>query len=129
MAQIDNIIPEMSFDISKFKIPDEFHKVIKKLHPEIEMLEITAIEEIDVYSHFSSLHKIDFTHKFKISITIHFNYKSPSLSMDGYSNSLNQGFLYTYGESDFVTFKVNKFNLPKEKTSTDKFMELFYVGK
>ena len=105
------------------EIPENFNTVVLKLCPEIK--EIVTVG----YKSTGMLSTITFepTFKFLVGINIFFN-DNNRLQGDKshYETLVNDYFKMTYGsEMDFITFKVESFVIPPEKTNEDKFFELF----
>jgi hypothetical protein len=66
-------------------------------------------------------------YKFLVGIDVYFDdHNGMKKSKDGYGKEFNDYFKMTYGsEMEFITFHVQSFIFPPEKTNKDKFFELF----
>jgi hypothetical protein len=105
------------------EIPESFNTVVLKLCPEIREIITVGYKSYSVYN------PINFKPNFKflVGINIFFN-DNNRLQGDKthYESLINNYFKMTYGgEMDFITFKVESFIIPPEKTNEDKFFELF----
>ena len=105
------------------ELPDNFRKVIMKLHPEI------ADVVIDNYETQKKYNPMDFSPEsfFEVNLSVYFNQDDiPKGPKEFYTNSFTDLFKMTYGgEMDFIYLKVLSLIVPPEKTNDDKFYELF----
>jgi uncharacterized protein YkvS len=105
------------------ELPDNFRKVILKLHPEIENVVIVDYEIMKKYNPY------DFSpiSYFMVNLSVYFNQDDiPKGHKEFYAESFSNLFTMTYGgEMDFISFKVCSLIVPSEKTNDDKFYELF----
>jgi hypothetical protein len=64
--------------------------------------------------------------KFIVYVDIYFhNNFTISKNKVSYESRLNDYFKMTYDDMDFITFRIESFIVPPEKTNQDKFFELF----
>jgi hypothetical protein len=110
-------------NVCEIEIPESFNMVILKLCPEIREVVTIGYKSI---AHYDSA-TFEPVFKFTVGIDIFFNeYNIPHGDKTHYETLVNDYFKMTYGsEMDFVTFKVESFIIPPEKTNQDKFFELF----
>jgi hypothetical protein len=110
-------------NVCEIEIPESFNTVVLKLCPEIKEIVTVGYKSTSVYN------PINFepTFKFLVGINIYFNENNtPKGDKTHYETLVNDYFKMTYGgEMDFITFKVESFVIPPEKTNEDKFFELF----
>jgi hypothetical protein len=109
--------------MGNIELPDNFRKVIMKLHPEIEDV------VIDDYEIQKKYNPNDFNPEsfFMVNLSVYFNQDdAPKGNKEFYTESFTELFKMTYGvEMDFIFFKVLSLIVPPEKTNDDKFYELF----
>lgn len=107
----------------EIEIPESFNTVVLKLCPEIREIVTVGYKSTGMYS--AITFKPIF--KFLVGINIFFNENNtPQGDKTHYETLVNDYFIMTYGgEMDFITFKVESFIIPPEKTNEDKFFELF----
>ena len=104
-------------------IPERFNTVVLKLCPEIREVVTIGYKSRSVYNPTT----FEPTFNFLVAINIFFNDNDiPKGGKEHYESLFNDYFKMTYGvEMDFITFKVESFIVPPEKTNQDKFFELF----
>jgi hypothetical protein len=119
--------PETAFNEfsnnKEIDIPEKLKDVVKKMCPEIVDIVSAGYREQMVYN------PMDFSpiYKFLVGIDVYFDdHNGMKKSKDGYGKEFNDYFKMTYGsEMEFITFHVQSFIFPPEKTNKDKFFELF----
>ena len=107
------------------RIPKTFLNVILKTFPEFEDVKTIG------YSENKIIDPNNFTPIFKylVGVDIYFNEPHGNLkSKEDYQSHINDYFIMTYPEIDFVTFQVQSLIIPPEKTNREKFIELFGVS-
>ena len=114
----------MNMSIKNFKIPLEFDKVVKKLYPEIEEINIVNVTFFQNWD--TSPYPGDERYMINLHLVLN-NNGYPQLK-EIYAEMINQLFVFTYGDSDFVKFYVDDFSILKPQTKQQKFMDMFYVG-
>lgn len=121
MENEDTLVP--SPNDKKIEVPDTLKVVILKMYPEIIDVVSTGYREQIMYDpmNFSPIYK------YLVGVDIHFdNHNGMKKSKHEYSTEINDYFKMTYGsEMGFVSFHVQSFIFPPEKTNKDKFFELF----
>jgi hypothetical protein len=65
-------------------------------------------------------------YKYLVGIDIYFNnHNGMKKSKNEYGKEIDDYFKMTYSDMDYITFHVQSFIFPPEKTNKDKFFELF----
>jgi hypothetical protein len=107
----------------EIEIPESFNTVVLKLCPEIREIVTVGYKSTGMYSAIT----FEPIFKFLVGINIFFNENdAPQGDKTHYETLVNDYFKMTYGgEMDFITFKVESFTIPPEKTNEDRFFELF----
>lgn len=107
----------------EIELPENFNTVVLKLCPEIREIVTVGYKSTSVYNPMN----FEPTFRFLVGINIFFNQNDiPKGDKSHYETLFNDYFKMTYGgEMDFITFKVESFVIPPEKTNEDKFFELF----
>jgi hypothetical protein len=104
-------------------IPPTFKDVVVKMCPEISDIVTIGYREQSMYN------PTDFTpvYKYLVGIDLYFdNYNGMKKSKNEYGKEIGDYFRMTYGsEMEFVSFHVQSFIFPPERTNKDKFFELF----
>ncbi len=108
----------------KYKIPEVFKVVVKKLYKEIEEIEVHEVESIMLYN------PIDFNpvEKFTIHLKLKLEKYGNHLPLhQKYGDDITTAFTYTYPDIDFIKFTVRSFIDEPKKTNREIMMELFSV--
>jgi hypothetical protein len=107
----------------EIEIPESFNTVVLKLCPEIREIVTVGYKSTGMYNAIT----FEPIFKFLVGINIFFNENdAPQGDKTHYETLVNDYFKMTYGsEMDFITFKVESFTIPPEKTNEDRFFELF----
>jgi hypothetical protein len=104
-------------------IPERFKEVVIKMCPEIKDIVSVGYREQSMYN------PTDFSpvYKYLVGIDIYFDdYNGMKKSKDEYGKEIGDYFRMTYGsEMEFVSFHVQSFIFPPEKSNREKFLELF----
>ena len=107
----------------EISIPETFKDVVVKMCPEILNIVSVGYREQSMYN------PTDFTpvYKYLVGVDLYFdNHNGMKKSKNEYGKEIGDYFKMTYGsEMDFVSFHVQSFIFPPEKTTKDKFFELF----
>jgi hypothetical protein len=107
-------------------IPERFKEVVIKMCPEIKDIVSVGYREQSMYN------PTDFSpvYKYLVGIDIYFDdYNGMKKSKDEYGKEIGDYFRMTYGsEMEFVSFHVQSFIFPPERTNKDKFFEMFGNG-
>jgi len=119
--------PEPTFndhpDDKEIFIPSTFKDVVVKMCPEILNIVSVGYREQTVYNpmNFEPLYK------YLVGIDLYFdNHNGMKKSKYEYGKEIDDYFKMTYGsEMEFVSFHVQSFIFPPERTNKDKFFELF----
>ena len=110
----------------EISIPETFKDVVVKMCPEILNIVSVGYREQSMYN------PTDFTpvYKYLVGVDLYFdNHNGMKKSKNEYGKEIGDYFKMTYGsEMDFVSFHVQSFIFPPEKTTKDKFFELFGKG-
>jgi hypothetical protein len=109
-------------DTNKIGIPETFKNVLLKLCPEIKNVVSVGYKDNSVYDPmtFNSIYK------YMVGVDIYFDeHNGMKKSKNEYGKVFNDYFKMTYSDIDFVTFHVQSFIFPSEKSNKDKFFELF----
>ena len=121
MENEDTLVP--SPNDKKIEVPDTLKVVILKMCPEIINVVSTGYREQTVYdpTNFEPIYK------YLVGVDIYFDsHNGMRKSKHEYSKEIDDYFKMTYGsEMGFVSFHVQSFIFPPEKTNKDKFFELF----
>ena len=103
-------------------IPDTFKDVLLKLCPEIKDVVSIGYRENTVYDPMT----FNPIYKYLVGVDIYFdNQYGMKKSKNEYGTLFNDYFKMTYSDIDYVTFHVQSFIFPPEKTNREKFLELF----
>jgi len=127
--EIDRIIPlpEPTFnefpDNKEIGIPPKFKEVILKMCPEIKDIVSVGYRETAMYCP-TTFHPIK---NFLVGVDLYFEETNGmKKSKKEYGEEIGDYFRMTYGsEMDFISFHVQSFIFPPERTNKDKFFELF----
>lgn len=103
-------------------IPDTFKDVLLKLCPEIKDVVSIGYRENAVYDP-NTFNPI---YNYLVGVDIYFdNQYGMKKSKHEYGKLFNDYFKMTYSDIDYVTFHVQSFIFPPEKSNREKFLELF----
>lgn len=103
-------------------IPDTFKDVLLKLCPEIKDVVSIGYRENAVYDPMT----FNPIYNYLVGVDIYFdNQYGMKKSKNEYGTLFNDYFKMTYSDIDYVTFHVQSFIFPPEKTNREKFLELF----
>ncbi len=104
------------------EIPKTFKDVVIKMFPEIQDIVSAGYRETAMYNP----ETFDPIHKYLVGIDLYFDGKySMKKSKNEYGKLFNDYFKMTYSDIDYVTFHVQSFIFPPEKSNREKFLELF----
>jgi hypothetical protein len=125
------IPPEPTFnefpDNKEIGIPPKFKEVILKMCPEIKDIVSVGYREQSVYD------PMNFSpeYKYLVGVDVYFDeYNGMKKSKNEYGKEFNDYLKMTYGsEMEFISFHVQSFIFPPERTNKDKFFELFGIDK
>ncbi len=108
-------------------IPTMFKEVVLKMCPEIKDIVSVGYREQSMYN------PMDFSpvYKYLVGVDVYFDeYNGMKKSKKEYGEEFNDYLKMTYGsEMEFISFHVQSFIFPPERTNKDKFFELFGVDK
>lgn len=106
----------------EISIPETFKDVLLKLCPEIKDVVSIGYRENAVYDP-NTFNPI---HKYLVGVDIYFDETNGmKKSKNEYGKLFNDYFKMTYSDIDYVTFHVQSFIFPPEKSNREKFLELF----
>ena len=106
-------------------IPTTFKDVVVKMCPEILDIVSVGYREQTMYNP----NNFDPVYKYLVGIDLYFdNHNGMKKSKNEYGKELNDYFKMTYSDMDYITFHVQSFIFPPEKSNKDKFFELFGKG-
>ena len=110
-------------DDKEIFIPSTFKDVVVKMCPEILNIVSVGYREQTVYDPMT----FNPIYKYLVGVDLYFdNYNGMKKSKHEYSKEIDDYFKMTYGsEMDFISFHVQSFIFPPERTNKDKFFELF----
>jgi len=105
-------------------IPETFKDVLLKLCPEIKDVVSIGYRENSVYDPIGTFNPI---YKYLVGVDLYFDdHNGMKKSKNEYGKEIGDYFRMTYGsEMDFISFHVQSFIFPPEKSNRDKFLELF----
>ena len=124
---ISNVKVEPDFngspDNKDIVIPPTFKDVVVKMFPEIVDIVSRGYREHMVYNPMN----FEPVYTYLVGIDLYFdNHNGMKKSKNEYGKEIGDYFRMTYGsEMEFVSFHVQSFIFPPEKTNKDKFFELF----
>jgi hypothetical protein len=119
--------PEPTFnefpDNKEIVIPSTFKDVVVKMCPEILNIVSVGYREQTVYNPMT----FDPVYKYLVGIDLYFdNHNGMKKSKNEYGKEIGDYFKMTYGsEMEFVSFHVQSFIFPPERTNKDKFFDMF----
>lgn len=105
-------------------IPERFKEVVLKMCPEIKDITPNGYRNSKMYNPetFSPIYK------YLVGVDLYFDETyGMKKSKKEYSDELTDYFKMIYDEMDFVSFHVQSFIFPPEKTNEDKFFEVFGI--
>ena len=106
----------------EISIPETFKDVLLKLCPEIKDVVSIGYRENSVYDP-NTFNPI---YKYLVGVDIYFDETNGmKKSKHEYGILFNDYFKMTYSDIDYVTFHVQSFIFPPEKSNREKFLELF----
>jgi hypothetical protein len=110
-------------DNKEIVIPPTFKDVVVKMCPEILNIVSVGYREQTMYNPMN----FEPEYKYLVGVDLYFdNHNGMKKSKNEYGKEIGDYFKMTYGsEMDFVSFHVQSFIFPPEKTTKDKFFELF----
>jgi hypothetical protein len=109
--------------ISNIELPENFKKVVIKLHPEIEDVVADGFNHTKRFSP-NTFEPVFF---FTVNLKVYFYQDGcPKGNKEYYEELIEDLFKMTYGsEMGFISFKVGFLIIPPAKTNEQKFVELF----
>ena len=115
--------PDFDLPYNKeISIPETFKDVLLKLCPEIKDVVSIGYRENSVYDP-NTFNPI---YKYLVGVDIYFDETNGmKKSKHEYGILFNDYFKMTYSDIDYVTFHVQSFIFPPEKSNREKFLELF----
>jgi hypothetical protein len=126
-AQSGIVPPDPDFtdhpDNKEIVIPPTFKDVVVKMCPEILNIVSVGYREQTMYDPMN----FEPVYKYLVGIDLYFdNHNGMKKSKNEYGKEIGDYFRMTYGsEMEFVSFHVQSFIFPPERTNKDKFFELF----
>ena len=103
-------------------IPSTFKGVVVKMCPEISDIVTIGYREQSMYDPMT----FNPIYKYLVGIDLYFdNHNGMKKSKYDYSKEIDDYFKMTYSDMDYITFHVQSFIFPPEKSNKDKFFELF----
>jgi hypothetical protein len=126
---ISNVKVEPDFngspDNKDIIIPPTFKDVVVKMCPEIVDIVSMGYREHMVYNPMN----FEPVYTYLVGVDLYFdNHNGMKKSKNEYGKELNDYFKMTYSDMDYITFHVQSFIFPPEKSNKDKFFELFGKG-
>ena len=126
---ISNVKVEPDFngspDNKDIVIPPTFKDVVVKMFPEIVDIVSRGYREHMVYNPMN----FEPVYTYLVGVDLYFdNHNGMKKSKNEYGKELNDYFKMTYSDMDYITFHVQSFIFPPEKSNKDKFFELFGKG-
>lgn len=120
--------PEPDFNGNRYNkqinIPETFKNVILKICPEIINVVSVGYKDTKVYSPIT----FEPISRYLVGVDLYFDETNGmKKTKHDYGNMFNDYFKMTYSDIDFVTFHVQSFIIPPEKSNEDKFFEIFGV--
>jgi hypothetical protein len=112
-----------SLNNEEIVIPSTFKDVVIKMCPEILNIVSVGYREQTMYNP----NNFEPVYKYLVGVDLYFdNHNGMKKSKNEYGKEIDDYFKMTYGsEMDFISFHVQSFIFPPEKTTKDKFFELF----
>jgi hypothetical protein len=120
--------PEPNFNKDPYNkpivIPERFKVVVLKMCPEIKDIVSVGYRDTKMYDP-ETFHPIT---KFLVGVDLYFDEKScMKKPKKEYGDEFNDYFKMTFDGMDFVTFHVQSYIFPPEKSNEDKFFEVFGI--
>lgn len=119
--------PDFNGDLTAkpIAIPQRFKDVVLKMCPEIKDIVSVGYRDAKIYDP-ETFNPIT---KYLVGVDLYFDKKSCMRKpRQEYNNEFNDYFRMVFNGMDFVTFHVQSFIFPPEKTNDDKFFEVFGVN-
>jgi hypothetical protein len=112
-----------SLNNKEIVIPSTFKDVVVKMCSEIVDIVSVGYREQTMYNP----NNFEPVYKYLVGVDLYFdNHNGMKKSKNEYGKEIGDYFKMTYGsEFDFISFHVQSFIFPPEKTTKDKFFELF----
>lgn len=108
--------------LGRFEIPETFLRVLEKMHPEINKIEVKSIHSNGVISPKT----FELIERFRVNIAIQIARKKFVVgNLVTYSEKITNLFRFTYCDYEFIDFNVIELLHEPDITNRDKFMELF----
>ena len=105
-------------------VPENFKIVVLKMCPEIKDIVSVGYRNNKMYDPMT----FNPVYNYLVGVDLYFDEKyGMKKSKKEYGEELNDYFKMTYDGMDFVSFHVQSFIFPPEKTNDDKFFEVFGV--
>ena len=127
-GNVDRIVtPQPTFnefpDNKEIDVPEKLKDVVKKMCPEIVDIVSVGYRETTMYNP----NNFEPVTKYLVGVDIYFDeHNGMKKSKNEYSKEIDDYFRMTYGgEMEFITFHVQSFIFPPEKSNREKFFELF----
>lgn len=110
-------------DNKEIDIPEKLKDVVKKMCPGIVDIVSIGYRETTIYNP----NNFEPVTKYLVGVDLYFDeHNGMKKSKNEYSKEIDDYFRMTFGsEMDFITFHVQSFIFPPEKSNKDKFFELF----
>ena len=110
-------------DNKEIDVPEKLKDVVMKMCPEIVDVVSNGYREHMVYNPMN----FEPVYTYLVGIDLYFdNHNGMKKSKNEYGKEIGDYFRMTYGsEMEFVSFHVQSFVFPPEKTNKEKFLELF----
>jgi hypothetical protein len=123
-------IPDPDFNGNPYSkpivIPERFKEVVLKMCPEVKDIVSNGYRDNKVYDP-QTFNPI---YKYLVGVDLYFDEKyGMKKTKKEYGDELTDYFKMTYDGMDFVSFHVQSFIFPPEKTNEDKFFEVFGVSE
>ena len=120
--------PEPDFNANPYSkpivIPERFKEVVLKMCPEIKDIVSKGYRDNKMYDPMT----FNPVFNYLVGVDLYFDETyGMKKSKKEYGDELNDYFKMTYDGMDFVSFHVQSFIFPPEKTNEDKFFEVFGV--
>lgn len=108
--------------LGRFEIPETFLRVLEKMQPELNKIEIKSIHTNGVISP----ETLEFIEHFRVNVAIQIGRKKIRAgNLSDYSEIITKLFRFTYDDYEFIHFNVIEVLHEPDITNRDKFMELF----
>lgn len=122
--------PEPDFNGNPYSkpivIPERFKEVVLKMCPEVKDIVSCGYRDNKVYDP----QTFNPVYRYLVGVDLYFDETyGMKKSKKEYGDELTDYFKMTYDGMDFVSFHVQSFIFPPEKTNEDKFFEVFGVSE